>query len=873
MTPERWARIEALFIAALEMPAEVRDAWLADQTVDATLLTDVRALLRADAGQGDRLINEAIAGAAASLAADVSPEPITGMLVGPYRLIREIGRGGMGTVYLAERSDEAYQAKVAIKFVRGRLAAPELARRFLAERQILADLTHPGIAWLLDGGTTDDGTPYLVMEYVEGQPIDAFCEARGLGLRQRLAVFTRVAEAVQYAHAGLVVHRDIKPSNILVTADGTPKLVDFGIAKLLAENGTADVTGTLPFLTPAYAAPEQVRGERITVATDVYALGGVLYRLLTGRAPHDVAGASPAEVSRRILEVDPPPASAAVTGRAAAWHRGLRGDLDTILQRALDKDPERRYPSAERFLDDLRRHRDGLPVRARPDTIGYRASKFVRRHRAAVFTSVLAVVTLVGLGVFHAARVTAERNRAQIAATEATAIAGFLENLFVVSDPSVSRGESITARELLDSAAVRITTDHSMDPAVQANLMGVIGNVYATLGLREDAKPLLQGALDRQRTLHGPASLVAVEAETNWATWLQDEGEYTAAAPLFDHAIAAAIDTLGPRAPFVGRLYRSRGYLHQSTGALEEATSDFTASIAIARATRPVDSVELAATASQLGRLYRQLDRPDDAEPLLLEALGLQRALFGSLHPNVASTLRNLGSLRRDREDYVGADSLYREAIAIRRTLFGPDHPDVLNALNSYGIMLEEAGQHDSAVVVMRQQLASLERMFPEHHPRIAAATANLGSLLGGGEDITEAEQLLRRSMAIQDAELDHDHPDRAFPRVVLAEIIGPRGRHLEAVALLREALRVRRAGLPAGHRYIGDAAGDLGVELAALGRNQEAERLLLEAFSIQEKSLGEDNSRTRKARERLVAFYESSGNPAAAERYRVTGR
>ena len=349
MTPDRWQEVQALFLAAADLAPAARAAYLAEACAgDPTLRDEVLALLAADGrANASPFITGAVAAAAEAVAGAAPPAPSRlGERVGPYRLVRELGRGGMGTVYLAERADGQYQASVAIKFVRGSLAAPELARRLVAERQILAGLTHPNIAWLLDGGTATDGTPYLVMEHVAGEAIDTWCERRGLGLAARLALFRRVAAAVQYAHQALVVHRDLKPSNILVTADGTPKLVDFGIAKLLAGEG-AETTATVRALTPAYAAPEQVLGDRITVATDVYGLGGVLYRLLAGRAPLDLAGLSPGEIEHRICEQSPAAPSAAARGAASAWRRSLKGDLDTIVLTALSKEPGRRYATAE----------------------------------------------------------------------------------------------------------------------------------------------------------------------------------------------------------------------------------------------------------------------------------------------------------------------------------------------------------------------------------------------------------------------------------------------------------------------------------------------------------------------------------------------
>lgn len=804
MNSDRWPRIEELFQGALEQPEESRDQWLASQTTDPAVLTDVRALLRADAGQGDRVISDSIARAAEEIQAQLdAPDPTVGMRVGPYQLLKEIGRGGMGTVYLAERADDEYRSRVAIKFVRGRLAAPELARRFVAERQILADLTHPSIAWLLDGGTTEDGTPYLVMEYVDGLPIDEWCDQQGLGLDQRLALFRRVVDAVRYAHARLVVHRDLKPSNILVTADGTPKLVDFGIAKLLGGDDPTITTASLRFLTPAYAAPEQLLGGSITVATDVYALGGVLYKLLTNRTPHDLSGLAGADVAHLVTQVDPALASTAVVGTARHWARRLTGDLDTIISVALHKEPERRYGSAERLDDDLRRHGAGLPVAAQPDTVGYRLGKFVRRRRTELIITLVAIVTLAGLGLYHTRQITAERNIARLEAAKANEVADFLTRIFEVSDPSVSRGETVTARELLDAAALRIDSELADQPRVQASLMGVIGNVYATLGLSEQAEPMLRGALERNRSLYGEQSDETATSERSWAVWLQDEGRNDEAIPLFRSAIATLASLHGARSEPVGIARRDYAYLLQSEGADSTALVEMSAALAIIRSQSPVDSSELAETLTHQGRLLRQMERLDEAEPLLREGLLIEQQLHGELDPDVASSMRNLASLLRDQHRNAEADSLYRKTIAIRRKLFGEDHPEVANALNSYAILLSNEGQADSAIKLTQGALAILERLHDGPHPAIAAGYSNLGGLLAGAGRRAEAEQAYRESMSIQDQVLQADHPNRAYPRLGLARVLISEGRSAEAIKPLREALRVRQAKYPAGDHHL----------------------------------------------------------------------
>ena len=407
MTDGRWQAIEALFLSAADLESSARDAFLAQACLDRPDLRDeVETLLRAEPPAGDPLAR-AVSSVAQDFAAHAASSRV-GERVGAYRLIDVIGHGGMGTVYLAERADDAYRALVAIKFVRGAHAAPELVRRFLAERQILADLNHPGIARLLDGGATVDGTPYLVLEYVEGVPIDVWCDTQSLGVRERIGLFLRVCEAVRHAHESKVVHRDLKPSNILVTADGAPKLVDFGIARILGDESGHETAATLRILTPAYASPEQVRGNAVTVATDVYSLGVVLYQLLAGRLPFDLAGASAAEIERRIGRDAAPPLSRAATGRNANWRRSVEGDLEAIVARTLRKRPDQRHASVAALAEDLRRFLSQPPGMGRLRALGHHARRMSRRR-----TFVLAAAASIGVMAL-VARDVAARRAAQI---------------------------------------------------------------------------------------------------------------------------------------------------------------------------------------------------------------------------------------------------------------------------------------------------------------------------------------------------------------------------------------------------------------------------------------------------------------------------
>ncbi|MEE8536601.1 MAG: serine/threonine-protein kinase, partial [Acidobacteriota bacterium] len=515
MTPERWHQIEELYQGALDLAANERPAYLERACGhDTALRQEIDSLLATH--------DEAPSFLETPLIAWPPDEPLMPpeTHVGPYKLLRPLGRGGMGQVYLATRAGEVFRQYVALKVIRRGLDTEDILRRFRAEQQILATLHHANIAHLIDGGVTDDGQSYLVMEYVEGTPITTYCDGRQMTLEERVLLFRQVCEAVHHAHRNLVVHRDLKPSNILVTVEGVPKLLDFGIAKLLdpVASGmsvpTTQADGRV--MTPEYASPEQVRGETITTASDVYALGVLLYELLVGRRPYHFERRTPQEIERVICKQEPEPPSAvlekAVDGQPTdgtpppmkpdeistargmtveRLRRRLNGDLDTIVLKALRKEPERRYASAQQLAEDLGRYLAGLPVLARPDTATYRAQKFVRRHRVGVAMTLIVVSLLLSFSVVSAVQSAEIRAKAEDVAQErdrAEEVIEFLVALFETPDPKVSKGNTVTARELLETGAARVEADLKEQPEVQADMMTVMSRVYRSLGLYDPAE-------------------------------------------------------------------------------------------------------------------------------------------------------------------------------------------------------------------------------------------------------------------------------------------------------------------------------------------------------------------------------------------------
>ncbi len=886
MEDDRLKKIQALFEAALEQSPSERHAWLRDACGDdSALLTEVQSLIDADESAASVLD-----GIAMDTVNDEIKEDFVGREVGQFQIVRRIGSGGMGDVYLANRTGD-FDQQVALKVLRPGLDTTNVLQRFRSERQILARLNHPNIARLIDGGRTPDGIPYFAMEFVDGQPIDTFCDSRKLSVTARIELFGKVCEAVQYAHQNLVVHRDLKPSNILVTNTGVVKLLDFGIAKILDEadeNPLLTATGQR-LMTPAYASPEQVAGKPVTTATDVYALGVVLYELLTGRRPFDTRRPVQ-ELHQLIMSGDPEKPSTAISqaipgkGDTAAVNprlvsearstpterlrRLLAGDLDNICLKALRKEPERRYASADQFATDLRRHLDGLTVIARPDTVGYRARKFVRRHRAAVAATVTTVAAVTALTAFFVDSLAAQRDVARAESRKAEEVSDFLVDLFYVVDPEESRGREVSARELVDTAAVRIQTELATEPEVRATMMRVLGEAYYGLGLDNKAKSLYEQALVEQHLLYDGPNAEQATTELTLGLVYQDAGDSDTADSLYARSYETRLQLFGPAHQDVIESLSVLAYLKETVGDFDAADSLHRLVLAGNEALYEPDHPRVTESMVKLGGLLRQIDRADDAEPLLRDALQRQRRHYGDDHLEIASTMRHLGGILRHRGEYAEAESLYAQMLDIRTRMLGPRHVEVAHALNSLSILYSEKGDLQRAEEASSQFLDILREHYGGPHPSLAAAYSNRAFLLRDLGDLDGAEASFLETVRIQDDVLRAGHPNRAFPLVGLAQLYRESGRLDESADNLRTALKIRQDALPPDHRYIADTESDLGSTLIARGDLVEAEQLLLKAHETFTAAFGPEGSRTRRAARRLVRLYELKGDAASAARY-----
>jgi serine/threonine-protein kinase len=828
MDAERWQEVRSLFGAALERAPQEWPAWLdAACGGDAALRDEVRSLLAAHR-EGGSLLPEP---------GPPSADPLIGQQVGPYEVQQRLGGGGMGVVYLAARVDGQFRKRVALKVLKPGMDSEEILRRFRMERQILAALDHPNIARLLDGGTTERGLPFFAMEYVEGRPIHEYCGQEGLPVRARLELFRTVCAAVQFAHQNLVVHRDLKPANILVDADGTPKLLDFGIAKLLnpelaAQTLALTAAGIQP-LTLEYASPEQIRGGHITTASDVYSLGVVLYELLTGRHPHRGDGCTVEEMVRRVTEVEPAAPSSAVPPRES---RGLAGDLDCIVLTALRKEPRHRYPSVERLSEDVRRFLVGLPILARKATLRYRAGKFARRHRlgVAVASTLAAAVFLFGAGMgVLAFRLEQARQRAEQERQRAEQVTAFLTGIFEVSDPWKSSGETVTARAILDTGARRVGTDLRDQPEVQADLMETLGTIYQRLGLPDRARPLLEGSLAIRQQRLGEDDPKVADALSILANVQEDKGEFQAAIGLVQRALAIRRSHYGQRHESVARSLHDLGLLFQRQGNLAVAEENLRAALALHRSLPKTSRRDLADSLNGLGTVLWEQGRYGQAEKVAREALTLRREVFGRDHVEVAATLNLLAKILAASGKWSQAEALFRETLATRQRLYQGDHPRVAESLNNLGALLRDCGRPDEAEPLFRKALAMRRKFFGDEHLSVATTLENLGWLALGRGDLAEAALLHRQSLGIRTRMLGGKHRLVSDSLVAIATIQVRQGYFDEAEAALREALAIRREVLGNQHLQVAMNLESLSTLLSLRDRAHEAEEIVQEALSI----------------------------------------
>ncbi len=858
MSADRWLRMQELFHAASELSGAARAAYL-DQWCpdDPALRRQVEDLLASN--EEEDLVEKSVRQAASQVLED--KEEATEERLGPFRILRKLASGGMGSVYLAARDDDQFQQQVAIKLIRYGLNREDILRRFRAERQILANLAHANIARLLDGGVTSEGLPYLVMEFVDGLTIDAYCRDKNLSVRGRLELFLTVCEAVQSAHASLVVHRDIKPANILVTADGVVKLLDFGIAKIL--NAPTDepalTRATDRVMTPEYASPEQIRGEPVTTATDVYALGVLLYELLTGRRPFRLENTTAAEAERIICESEPDKPSTVVAATAREGHslrNELSGDLDNIVRMAMRKEAPRRYPSAGALAEDIRRYLDGFPVVAAPDSFNYRAGKFVRRHKAAVAMATLVAMLIVGFGIgmgVLARRAQRERDTAQ-------QVSQFMMDLFAVADPERARGREVTAREVLDRSAAKLR-ELDNQPVIQARLLDHMGRIYENLGLYEQSASLLERAVNLRRKMADRDDAALASSLKALAELRRRNSRFGEAEALARESLAIRTRLHGERHFDVAESLNTLALTLDEAGRPKDAEPYFRRLLAMRDVLRTNDPNQHLETAvlSNLGGSLREQNRFDEAEKYLRECLEIRRKTLKGDHPRLALIISKLGGVFTDAERYREAEPLLREGLAMRQRLHGENHPNVANSYSNLGHALVGLGRLDEAERAYRNAIDVDRKLFGDRNRTVAIDLRNLARLIRKQGRDAEAEPMLRESLLINRKHAPPGHPSTTFALLYLGELLSDTGRAREAEPLLREASAIRQKRYADTPWMVAIVDAELAGALLRSGREAEGRPLLEASLATLRAARGANSPEVRHAERLLPQKTQSS--------------
>jgi len=739
------------------------------------------------------------------------PDQIAG-----YKVLNKLGEGGTSTVYLVESEGE----KVALKLLRSGFEESEYThKRFAAEQKILARLNHPDIAQLIGGGDTEQGDLFVIMEYVDGVPIDVWCNRNRLEIEERIVLFQRVCRAVHYAHQNLVVHRDIKPENILITKNGDVKLIDFGIAKLLESDGAdTEVFHTrtgMHVMTPEFASPEQVCGKPITTASDIYSLGVLLFLLLSGRRPYEFRTTSMLEIERIVCETEPAkPSDTALSGTEqvaqlrnmdkARLSKYLKGDLDRIVLMAMWKDPARRYASALSFADDLEAYLNGEPVNARTPTLRYRARKFIARHRWAAAAAAIALMSLTGglAGTLWQAHI-ANQNavHAELQAERAEQVAAFLAEMFEESDPTKAKDGSTTAREMLDRGFEKVQIELEGQPAVQAQMLGIIGKVYNNLGLYDQALPALEHSADQYRSIdESSAEYVSVLLELanlQYRLGRLDQAEVTT-----QEVLDLKTKIYGPDHPEVASVMNTLAIIYEGKGMFKESIQTFRRVLDIRR------------------------QQPDPGS-------------------NLAANLNNLATLLHQTGELEESDILFREAVNIVKKIWGETHPYMAFTLNGYSGLQQQRGLYDLAEADLRRALEIGRIVFSETHPFIGVVLHNLGKLFQETGDFLNAAEYYSSALNLRRTSLPPDHPDVASSLDGLAVILIETGRSAEAEPLLREALEIRINAYDEHDWRIAQVQAHLGRSLLRQNKFPDAEAFLLKSYASFQASRGDDDPHT----------------------------
>lgn len=924
-----WNKVQKLFDEALSVDKSDRITFLRERCKDDNdLFDEVISLLSAD----DEVHPVFDKPASELITADRKLN-FVGQQIGNYKLIEEIASGGMGTVFLAERCDGVFDQKVALKIIKPGLSTIPIIRRFQHERQILANLQHPNIAKLFDGGITSDSRPFFTMEYVDGIPIDKYCDKHKLTIKERLKLFTDVCNAVQYAHNNLVIHRDLKPSNILITNDGSIKLLDFGISKVLTaedenKNLPTITQAELNLLTPEYSSPEQIKNSKISVSTDVYSLGLILYKLLTGKPAQKFNTRTFNEYEKVVCEKTIPRPSTILIKignqnleksiseicknrktQPSKLKKSLKGDLDNICMTALRKEPERRYASVEMFAYDIERYLNHLPIRARKESFVYTSKKFIVRNKTSVMMASVLFFVVNGLILFYTMQLKSERDKAEIEAQKSKQAASFLQELFLVSDPSKSKGETITARELLDKGAAKLRAGLADEPEIKSQLLNTIGKVYTNLGLFKSAEDVFL-QIKKNAGIQGIDKETLVETLLNLGSLYRIKGEYKLAGNILQKALVEIKNNFDEENPLLGDCYLNLGGLNYETGNFKLSHDYYKNARKIFIKHYEYESEQVAAVIHDLGILEFDEGNLDRVDSLYREALRIEIKLNGEINADVAAYQNDLGQVLRHKGQFEEAGKLYEKALNTRMKLLGNNHPDVANTLNHISRLYYNQGMFDKAEPFARKSLKIRLTVFDETHPEVSASRSSLAGILFAKKKYSEAEELYRTAYKASLKKLGEKHPytpallgnlgrslmeqkkykeadfdltrslnllKNIFPddnvyilgRINwLSDLYNRTAKFTQSAKLLKEELNAIKNKPTENHWLAAVAKSQLGYSLFKQGKNLEAEGLLVYGFNTLKEKKGISNLATQKALKRIIEFYKTKGRNDMVKKY-----
>ncbi len=865
MDTATWEKIQTLFHQALDLPEPEREAFLNESCADEpSLLAELRAMLAADAK--DSLLNEDLARVAADVIEDPSASQHLTRTFGPYTTIRFLGEGGMGVVYLAQRKDLG--GHVAIKVLRDAWLSPSRRERFVSEQRTLARLNYPSIAHLYDADTLQDGTPWFAMEYVHGISLTAWCTKHNCSITRRLQLFRTVCDAVQYAHQQAVIHRDLKPSNIYVKDDGSIRLLDFGIAKHLEtlETPASHTVTSLRMLTPAYASPEQIRGEAVSVQADAYSLGIILFELLTGSLPYDLSDLTPGESATLLLDHDTPKPSILVARNIAAGKPALTAsrrewaDLDVLCLTALHKDPQRRYRSVDALIRDIDHFLQREPLDVRGDSVWYRASTFVRRNRRPVVAATVVILLIAALLTWSTLRIARARDAALAEAARTARVQSFLVNLFDGGDQETGPSGDLRVVQLIDRGAVEANA-LSAAPRTQSELFETLGTVEDHLGKYDKADQLLHSSLALRTKLNGPESPEAAEALLDISKLRMDQARFDEAEQLARQALAIDNKQLPPSHPARAKAISVLGMVLEDQGKYSEAIPILQQAVDLQSAPGGIET-DLSASLTELANCQFYSGHLDIANDLNLRVLAIDRRLYGERNPQLADDLINLGAVQQEWGHYAEAERYDREALAIERGFYGNDHPETASAMTLLGRALVSEGKAAEAVTLLKSALVIEEKAYSALHPRIASTLNDLGHAAQKAGNFDEARQDFQRMAEIYRSVYNGKHYYIGVALANLASVDMDQKQYPAAEQHYREALAMYAQTLPATHKNTGLTHCLLGRLLLHESRYEEAAKESTTGYQILKQLLTPPTETLQQTRTDLQQEYAALHQP-----------